>query len=64
LRHADRMNNKRPTHHVQPIQPFQTIDLATLEDINGGINWKYQMYRAAGAISAWDPSMVAANFIM
>jgi hypothetical protein len=60
------MNNKRPTPHVQPAepQPFQTLDLASLEDINGGINWKYQMYRAAGAISSWDPSMVAASLIM
>lgn len=60
------MTNKRPTHHVQPqpLETLQTIDLATLEDVNGGINWKYQMYRAAGAISQWDPSMVAANFIM
>ena len=58
------MNNKRPTQ-AAPVQPLQTIDLATLEDISGGkINWKFQMYRAAGAISSWDPSMVAANFIM
>jgi len=58
-------NSKRPPRsEVQPIETFQTIDLASLDDVNGGINWKYQMYRAAGAVSSWDPSMVAANFIM
>ena len=56
-------NTKRPTREVET-ETFQAIDLAALDDVNGGINWKYQMYRAAGAISSWDPSMVAANFIM
>lgn len=54
---------KRPTKPT--VQPLQTIDLATLEAITGGkINWQYQMYRAGIAISQWDPSMVAANFLM
>lgn len=57
------MNDKRPTPPA-PTETLETLDLATLEDVNGGINWKYQMYRAGIAISQWDPSMVAANFIM
>ena len=56
-------NNQLPTREAQT-ETFETIDLGALDDVNGGINWKYQMYRAAGAISSWDPSMVAANFIM
>ena len=55
--------NQRPAREAQT-ETFETIDLAGLDEVNGGINWKYQMYRAAGAISSWDPSMVAANFIM
>ena len=54
-------NTKRPRRDVPS---FQTIDLAALDQVNGGINWKYQMYRAANAVSQWDPSMVAANLIM
>lgn len=55
---------KRPVPPVHPVQPLQTIDLAKLEETSGGINWKYQMYRAGIAVSQWDPSMVAANFLM
>ena len=52
--------DKRPTEKTE----LPTIDLATMQDINGGINWRYQAYRAAFAVSKWDPSNVAAGFIM
>ena len=53
--------DKRP----QPQTQLPTIDLAAMQDVTGGaINWRYQAYRAAFAISKWDPSNVAAGFIM
>jgi hypothetical protein len=41
-----------------------SIDLRTLETVSGGVNWKYYAYQAGFAMSKWDPSQVAANFIM
>lgn len=59
------MTNKRPVTHEAPVTTFETIDLAALDDVGGGkINWKFQMYRAANAVASWDPSVVAAGFLM
>lgn len=54
---------KRDAHEELP-PTFETLDQATLDEVTGGINWRYQATRAALAISQWDPAMVAANFIM
>ena len=53
--------DKRPTQQTE----LPTIDLAAMQDVTGGaINWKYYAYQAGFAMSRWDPSNVAANFIM
>ena len=40
------------------------IELDTLEIVTGGLNLQYWYYRAGIAMSQWDPSRVATNFLM
>lgn len=53
---------KRP--RPAPPPPLQTIDLATLDTVDGGINWRYHAYRIGLGIAHSDPARLASNFLM
>ena len=57
------MSHDKRSDDDRAIEAVEAIELETLATVSGALNLQYWYYRAGIAISQWDPSRVAINFL-
>jgi hypothetical protein len=48
---------------TKSVPAITTVDVRTLDTVNGGVNWRYQATNAMLKVSSWNPAMVGAGWL-